>query len=185
MFLSLLAGYLGTSTNLAPIVASHGLSEKSAGALLSVFQPLTAHFHSGRRNDVGSVREPPATREFGSRQHHWVRAYSFGNGLPTMRSAVTLIGFSVGFWPLLAAACAARIRCGWRRACVRSCIGLHASRRTDAIRIAKTQEITGSYAPGLSAVALLTLLGGMACLLMMRERHRGRVLQVEEAAPKI
>jgi hypothetical protein len=37
--------------------------------------------------------------------------------------------------------------------------------------IAKTQEAAGSYVPGLSAVATLTLLGGTLCLLKLRERR--------------
>jgi len=37
--------------------------------------------------------------------------------------------------------------------------------------IARTQEATGSYVPGLSVLALLSLVGGTACLVMMREQR--------------
>ena len=185
MFLSLLAGYLGTATNLAPIVASHGLSEKSAGALLSVFNlsQLTSTLVAGMMSDRFGNRLPLASLAFASTIGSVLVA--FGNGLPTMILSVALIGFSMGFWPLLAAACTLEFGAeGAGRA-----FGLVSAFMPLVVltpfAIAKTQEITGSYAPGLSAVALLTLLGGTACLLMMRERHHGRVLQVEEAAPKM
>jgi len=37
--------------------------------------------------------------------------------------------------------------------------------------LAKLQEPTHSYAPGLTGAAILTLIGGFTCLLLMRERR--------------
>jgi cyanate permease len=42
--------------------------------------------------------------------------------------------------------------------------------------VAKVRETTGSYAPALSGLAVLTLAGAVACLLFMRERPIERVL---------
>lgn len=39
--------------------------------------------------------------------------------------------------------------------------------------VARIQEATGSYAPGLVGLAVLTLIGAGACLLL-RERRHGR-----------
>jgi MFS family permease len=179
VFLALLAGYLGTSANLAPIAASHGMSEKHAGALLSVFHlsQLTATLVSGMLSDRFGNRLPLAGLALASTIGSLLIA--FGNGLPTITLAVTLIGLSAGFWPLLAAACAAEFGADGAGRAFGLVSGFIPLVILTPFMVAKTQEISGSYAPALSAVALLTFLGGMACLVIMRERHASYALQAE------
>jgi MFS family permease len=172
-FLTLAAGYIGTVANLAPIVASHGLSERSAGALLSAFNisQLAATLVGGMTSDRLGNRLPLVALAFASAIGSMLVA--FGQGLPTIAPGVTLIGLSAGFWPLIASAAAAEF--GAENA--GRAFGLLSAFLPVAVltpfMIARTQELTGSYAPGLCAVALLTVLGGIICLLLLRERHNG------------
>ena len=178
IFLTLAAGYIGTSANLAPIVASHGLSEKNAGALLSLFNcsQLVSTLVSGMMSDRFGNRLPLTGLALASTMGSLLIA--FGAGLPTIALGVLLVGFSAGFWPIIAAAAAAEF--GADRA--GRAFGLLSAFLPVAVLtpfvIAKTQEMSGSYAPGLSAVALLTLLGGAICFLSMREQHSRNAEQV-------
>ncbi|HKT53133.1 MAG TPA: hypothetical protein VJP88_01675, partial [Caulobacteraceae bacterium] len=47
--------------------------------------------------------------------------------------------------------------------------------------LAKVQELTGSYAPALTGLSAICLLGGGA-ILFMRERHGGRPTAAEKTA---
>jgi sugar phosphate permease len=171
VYLPLLAGYIGTAANIAPIVASHGLDEKFAGAMLSVFNlsQLAAVLISGMLSDRFGNRLPLAGLSFASTLGSL--AIAFGSSQTLIGLGVALIGFGAGFWPLLAAAAAVEFDAkGAGRA-----FGLLSAFIPIVVltpfMIAKTQEAAGSYVPGLSAVATLTLLGGTLCLLKLRERR--------------
>lgn len=171
VFLVLLAGQLGTTANLAPIVTSHGLSEEAAGTLLAVFNLslLAATIVAGMLSDRFGNRLPLAGLAFASTAGALLIA--FGDRLTLLAPGIALMGFSAGFWPLLATTVAAEF--GAENA--GRAFGLIAAFMPLIVltpfMIARTQEATGSYVPGLSVLALLSLLGGTACLLMMREQR--------------
>jgi hypothetical protein len=49
--------------------------------------------------------------------------------------------------------------------------------------VAKVHESTGSYVPALVGLAILTFMGGAACLLFMRERRGGRGTDAGQGVP--
>ena len=171
IFLSLLAGYIAVASNLAPIVASHGLPKESAGALISVFNlfQVIATLAVGVLSDRFGNRLPLTGLALASSVGSVL--IGFGGSLPTIGAGVALIGCSGGLWPLLAAATAGEFGAeGAGRA-----FGLLSAFLPMVVAtpflVAKTQEVTGSYAPVLSGIAFLSLLSGTSCLLMMRERQ--------------
>jgi len=174
VFLVLLAAQLGTTANLAPIITSHGLTEEVAGTLLAVLNLslLTATIVAGMLSDRFGNRLPLAGLAFASTAGCLLIA--FGDRLAVIAPGIALIGFSAGFWPLLATTVTAEF--GAENA--GRAFGLIAAFMPLIVltpfMIAKTQEATGSYVPGLSALAVLSLLGGTACLLMMRERRNSQ-----------
>jgi MFS family permease len=172
-FLSLLAGYIAIASNLAPIVASHGLAKESAGALLSVFNlfQVLATLGAGVLSDRFGNRLPLAGLALASSVGSML--IGFGDRLATIGAGVALIGCSGGLWPLLAAATAREFgAAGAGRAFGLLSAFLPAVVMTPFL-VARTQEVTGSYAPALSGIALLSFLGGAACLLLMREQREG------------
>jgi len=171
VFLVLLAGQLGSTANLAPIVTSHGLSEEAAGTLLAVFNLslLAATIVAGMLSDRFGNRLPLAGLSFASTAGALLIA--FGDRLPFLAPGIALMGFSAGFWPLLATTVTAEFgaeNSGRAFGLIAAFMPLIV---LTPFMIAKTQEATGSYVPGLSVLALLSLLGGTACLVMMREQR--------------
>jgi MFS family permease len=89
---------------------------------------------------------------------------------PLLFLGVLLVGLSGGMWPLLASAVAAEFgashvgRSFGLLMMFLPIIGLMPS------AVARIQEHTGSYAPGLSMLAALTCAGGIACLFMREKR---------------
>ena len=169
IFLVLIAGQLGTAPNLAPIIASHGLSEEDAGGLLALLNLslLTSTLAVGMLSDRFGSRLPLVGLAFASAAGSVLIA--LGASLPFIGLGTVFIGLSAGFWPLLATTAAAEFgvtNAGRAFGLVTSFLPLVA---LAPFVIAKTEEATGSYVPGLSVLAVLSLLGGMAYLLLMRE----------------
>lgn len=174
VFLVLLAGQLGTAANLAPIVATHGLTEGDAGALLAVLNlsMLASTLLVGMLSDRFGNRLPLTGLAFASATGSLLIA--FAGGLPLIALGIAFVGFSAGFWPLLATTVATEFgaeNAGRAFGLVSAFLPLIV---LTPFMIAKTQEATGTYVPGLSALALLSLIGGTVCLLMMRESRNLR-----------
>lgn len=155
--------------NLAPIAASHGLSQQTAGNLLAVFHlsHLTAALVAGLLSDRFGNRLPLSALALIVAMGAVVLA--LGQTAPAIALGIGLIGASGGLWPLLAAAAAVEFGAnGVGRAfgllSLFIPVGVFAPSA-----VAKTQELTGSYAPGLIGLAAFSLLGGIVCL-FMREK---------------
>jgi MFS family permease len=170
VFLPMLALHGACLHNLAPIAASRSLNQQIAGALLSAFSlsHVTSTLVAGVLSDRFGNRLPLVCLAV---------ATAFGGGIVAVGGSaallfagVLLVGLSGGMWPLLAAALAAEFgadhvgRSFGLLMMFLPIIGLMPS------AVARIQEHTGSYAPGLCMLAALTLAGGAACL-FMRERR--------------
>jgi MFS family permease len=109
-------------------------------------------------------------RDVLTRRNFWLLVAVY---LPMLGLGVMLVGLAGGLWPLLAAAAAAEYgasEVGRAFGLLMMFIPVIA---LVPFLVARIQESTGSYAPGLAGLAVLTFSGGAACLLM-RERRRGR-----------
>jgi MFS family permease len=182
--LPMMAAYFACLQNLAPIVASHGLSQHTAGGLLSAFSltHLVASLLAGLLSDRLGNRLPLSGLALLTAIGGLFMA--FGSGLPSLSLGVVLIGASGGVWPLLGAAIAVEFGSnGFGRAFGLFSAFLPAAGLM-AFIVAKLQESTGSYALGFSALAAIALLGGAGGLLM-RERREGSAgaLNVTQASP--
>jgi MFS family permease len=97
---------------------------------------------------------------------------ALGHSELSLAVGVMLVGLSGGMWPVLPAAAAAEFGAGG----VGRTFGLLMMFLPIIVLapfiVAKTRESSGSYVPGLIGLAILTLVGGAACLLM-RERSAG------------
>lgn len=181
--LPMLAAYFACMQNLAPIAASHGLSQQVAGGLLSAFSlaHLAASLLAGILSDRFGNRLPIS----GLAAFTAIGAVliAFGNGLPFLGLGFMLVGLSGGIWPLLGAAIAVEFGAdGFGRA-----FGLFSAclpfGMLMAFAVAKQQESTGSYAPGFIALAIVALLGGAAGLLMRERREGSAARHTASASP--
>ncbi len=172
-YLPMLALYGGCGNNLTPIATSRGLTPQEAGLLLSAFSfcQLAATLGSGILSDRLGNRLPLAGLAFLTATGGTIVA--FGQGFPMILIGAALAGVGGSFWPLLAAAIATEFRGrGFGRA-----FGMLTFFLPFAVMspfaVAKSQEASGSYAPALMVMVVLSVLGGIACL-FLRERRDGR-----------
>jgi MFS family permease len=173
----------GCANNLAPIAAVRGLSTQTAGILLSAFSLayVGATLIAGMLSDRFGNRVPL----FGLAMATTVGGLmvAFGHGVAALGVGVTLVGLSGGMWPLLAAAVATEFGAsGVGRAFGLLMMFLPVIVLSPFI-VAKVHETTGSYVPALVGLAILTFLGGVACLLFMRERRGGRGTDAGQGVP--
>lgn len=181
--LPMLALYGACLQNLAPVAASHGLSQQTAGALLSAFglTHVASTLVMGLLSDRFGNRLPLCGLALAAAVGGFIVA--LGQGVTILGLGVMLVGLSGGLWPLLAAAAAVEFGASE----VGRAFGLLMMFLPVIVLVpflvARIQERTGSYAPGLVGLAVLTLIGGAACLLM-RERRRGRTTEAETEAAK-
>jgi MFS family permease len=179
-YLPMLALYGGCGNNLTPIATSRGLTPTEAGMLLSAFSfcQLAATLGGGILSDRVGVRLPLAGLAFLTATGGAILA--FGHGFAAILSGAMLAGVGGGFWPLLAAAIATEFTGkGFGRA-----FGMLTFFLPFAVMspfaVAKSEEASGSYAPALMVMAVLAVLGGIACL-FLRERHGLHAVPREEA----
>jgi hypothetical protein len=88
---------------------------------------------------------------------------------------IILAGWGGAFWPVLAAAIAVEFGAG----AVGRVFGLVTFFLPLTVlapfAVAKVQEASGSYTPALLGISVVTLIGGAACLLLMRERRGAHI----------
>jgi MFS transporter, OFA family, oxalate/formate antiporter len=171
VFLPIMAIYGGCTQNLAPIAASHGLTQRAAGTLLSVLSVchVTSSLVLGLVSDRFGNRLPLAGLAIVMAAGSILIALSVS--LSGMVLAVALVGIGGGVWTLLAAAIAAEFGAvGFGRAfgLIVAFLPLNA---LVPFAIAKTQESTGSYAPALFVLAVIAVIGGALCLLIGEGQH--------------
>jgi MFS family permease len=152
------------------MAAQHGLDRETASLLLSLLSAshVVSILLAGALSDRLGERLPLAGLAFGTAAGALL--FAFGQGPAMLALSVILVGFGSSFWPLMAGAIAREF-------------GPHAVGRVFGLAtfflplaslapfgLAKTQELTGGYAPALVALSLLGAATGAACLLLMRER---------------
>ena len=187
VYLPMLALYGACMQNLAPVAASHGLSQQTAGTLLSAFSltHVASTLLMGLLSDRFGNRLPLCGLALAVACGGLI--VSFGHGVALLGMGVMLVGLAGGLWPLLAAAAAAEYgasEVGRAFGLLMMFIPVIA---LVPFLVARIQESTGSYAPGLAGLAVLTFIGGAACLLM-RERRRGspsRPVEAPVIAPSV
>jgi MFS family permease len=179
-YVPMLALYGGCGSNLAPIATSRGLSQQTAGILLSLYSlaQLAATLASGILSDRFGNRVPLAGLAFLTAIGGATLA--FGHGVAAMMLGAMFAGVGGSFWPLLAASVAGEFKGqGFGRAFGALMFFLPAAVMSP-FAVAKVQENTGSYVPALSVMVVLAVLGGLACLLFLRERRGGHAPAAEE-----
>ncbi|HKT85230.1 MAG TPA: MFS transporter [Novosphingobium sp.] len=170
-----------TQQNMAPIAASHGFGQNTAGMLLAVLSTsqMFATLLLGLASDRFGNRLPLASLSV------LIAAgaafLSFGESLPALLAGAALIGFTGGIWTLLPAATAVEFGAsGVGRAFGMLMFFLPISALSSSL-LAKVEETTGSYAPALAGVSAICLMGGVA-ILFMRERRGGHATAAEKVA---
>lgn len=172
VFPPMLALQGGCNNNLVPIAASRGIGSQTASVLLSLlsFSQLVSILSVGMLSDRFGNRRPLAGLAFLTAAGGVLIA--FGQSVPVLGIGVILAGCGGAFWPLIAAATAREFGAG----AVGRVFGLVTFFLPFAVlapfMIAKTQEMTGSYAPALLSMAAVAVLTGTICLLFMREKPR-------------
>ncbi len=170
IYLPMLALYGGCAQNIAPYTASHGLSQQSAGALLSVLSlsHVIATLVLGLLSDRFGNRLPFAGLAVVMVTGAVILA--FGAGLPALTLGCALIGFGGGMFTLLAAAIAVEFGAAGVGRAFGLCMLFVPLTGLAPFTVAKIQESTGTYAPALLTLATLVAISG-ALSLLLRERR--------------
>jgi MFS family permease len=178
IYLPMLALYGGCGQNLAPYAANHGLSQQSAGALISVLSlsHVVSTLVLGLVSDRFGNRLPFA----GLAVVMVVGAMllAFGTGLPTLTVGCAFVGFGGGLFTLLAAAIAVEFGAAGMGRAFGLCMLFIPLTGLAPFVTAKVQENTGSYVPALMGLAILVMISG-ALSLLLRERRGGQPAETE------
>ena len=173
IYVPMLALYGGCSQNLGPYTANHGLSQQSAGMLLSVISlaHVVAQLCLGILSDRFGTRILFALLAVVTASGATVLA--LGSGLSVLVLGCALVGLGGGVFTLLAAAIAVEFgAAGVGRGFGLAMLFVPFTALSPFL-VAKTQESTGSYAPALLGMAILVLVTGSLSLLL-RERRGGK-----------
>ena len=173
--------YGAIQQNMAPIAASHGFGQSTAGMLLAVFSvsQVVATLLLGLASDRFGNRLPLASLAVVTTAGATCLAY--GVGLPVLIAGAVLVGFAGGIWTLMPAAAAGEFGAsGVGRAFGMLLLFLPISALPPSL-VARVQEATGSYTPALMGLGAICLMGG-AAILFMRERRGRHPTPAEEAA---
>ena len=180
-YISMLILYGGAGYNLSPIGASHGFSIEMSSYLLSAWAlaQAAATLGSGMLSDKFGNRLPLAGLAFLTALGGVVISL-FGGSFPLLLLGAALAGLGGGFWPLIASVLASEYgAAGFGRAFGTLLLFLPLG-STPSFLVAKSKENLGSYAPALLGMAVLCVVGGLACLLI-REKRGGHITPQEEA----
>ena len=170
VYLPMLTVFGTCGNNLAPIATSRGLTLQTAGVVLALFSlsQMAGTLVVGMVSDRFGNRMPLVSLAFLSALGGVVLGHGQGVFVITIGAMLAALGGS--FWPVLASAIAEEFGAsGVGRAFGMLTLFLPVMALAP-FAVAKIQERTGSYGPGLDALAFLSLLGGLACL-SLRERR--------------
>jgi MFS family permease len=170
IYLPMMALYGACGQNIAPYALHHGLSQESAGVLLSVLSlaHVVATLVLGLLSDRFGNRLPLVG--LAALMVAGAGTLAFGTGQPVITLGCALIGLGGGVFTLLAAAIAVEFGAeGFGRAFGLSMLFLPVA-SLSAFVMARTQESTGSYTPALMGFAVLVAMAGLLSLLL-RERR--------------
>jgi MFS family permease len=165
-YLPMLALYMGCAQNLAPYVAAHGLSRTSAGLLVSVISvsQIVGTSALGALADRVGVRGPFAGLA-GIMILGAVILSLPANG-PLIPLGIALVGLGGGVLGLLSAALAKEFGAAAMGRALGLCMFFLPLGAFAPFVIARAQEATGSYAPGLLGMAALVAGSGALSLLL-------------------
>jgi MFS family permease len=157
-------------TNLVPIVSSRGIGAGTASVLLSLVSvgQVGATLGGGILSDKFGNRLPLASLGFLTAIGGLLAAYS--SNVLVLGVAFTLIGMGGGFWPLVASAVARAFGAGGVGRAFGSLVLFLPLTAFAPFSVAKSQEVLGSYGPAILGLSALAALGGIICLLFLRER---------------
>jgi MFS family permease len=188
-YLPMLALYSACMQNIAPIVASRGMGEQTAGLLMSAISiaQLLSALGGGALCDRFGARLP--LTGMGSACAVGGALVAVGHSFPVLLAGVMLTAFGGSVWPVLTAALAGEFGSGR----VGRALGLASFFMPLTVLVpffvARLQETTGSYVPGLTALVAVTLLGAVASLLLPKRprisgaRTEPAVVKPQEAMP--
>jgi MFS family permease len=173
IYLPMMALYGGCAQNLAPYAASHGLSSQAGGVLLSVLSlsHVVATLVLGLVSDRFGYRLPFAGLAVVMVAGAGVLA--FGSSVPALTVGCVLVGFGGGLFTLLASAIATEFGAAGVGRAFGLCMLFIPVTGLAPFIIAKTQESTGSYAPGLLGLAVPVIIAAVLSL-SLRERGGGQ-----------
>jgi MFS family permease len=169
IYLPMMGLYSGFGQNLPPYAASHGLNQQSAGILLSVlsFSHIVATLVLGLLSDRFGNRLPFVGLALA--MIAGAATLAFAAGLPAIVVGSALVGLGGGVFTLLAAAIAVEFGAAGVGRAFGLCMFFLPVMSLAPFVVARTQESTGSYAPGLMGLAGLVLIAG-ALSLLLREK---------------
>jgi MFS family permease len=170
IYVPMLALNGGVGQNLPPFAASHGLSQQSGGALLSVlsFSHVVATLIFGLLSDRFGNRLP-----FVGLAVIMVAGavtLAFGSGLLVLAAGCVLVGLGGGLFTLLAAAIAVEFGAAGVGRAFGLCMFFIPLTALAPYFVARTQETTGSYTPALLGLAVPVIIAGGLSLLLREGR---------------
>jgi MFS family permease len=171
IYLPMMALNGGVGQNLAPFTVNHGLSQQTAGVLISIlsFAHVVATLGFGLLSDRFGNRIPFAGLAIVMVGGAVILA--FGSGFPLLAAGCILIGLGGGLFTLLAAAIATEFGADGMGRAFGLCMLFVPVTAFAPFGIAKSQELTGSYATALLTLGALVLVSAILSLLL---RERGR-----------
>jgi MFS family permease len=171
IYLPMMGLYGGCAQNLVPYAVSHGLSTQTGGVLLSVLSlsHVIATLVLGLLSDRFGNRLPFAGLAVAMVAGAAVLA--FGASLPALTLGCVLIGFGGGLFTLLASAITIEFGAAGVGRAFGLCMLFIPVTGLAPFMIAKTQESTGSYAPGLLGLAIPVIIAGLLSLLLHERRN--------------
>jgi MFS family permease len=177
VYLSMMLLYAGCGQNVGPYAAAQGLRQQSAGLLLSVFSlsHLAATLVVGMLSDRFGNRVPLAG--LAAVNAAGALLLAFGVGAPMIAVGYALVGTGGAVFTLLAAALAVEFgaeRMGQAFGLSMMFVPIGA---LAPFFVAKTQEMTGSYAFSLTVLAILVVVAGGLSLMLRERTHKVAALE--------
>ena len=170
-FVPMLALHGAVQNNLGPIANSVGLSDQAAATLLGVFSMcyVCSTLLMGALSDRLGNRLMLCA--LGVLTGTGALIVAFGHGQVALIAGVILVGVNGGMWPLLASAISKEFGTEYFGSAFGMLMMFVLLAVAAPIGVAKIKEATDSYVPGLTVLAILTIIAGLVSLLL-REKEQ-------------